>query len=342
MIFMSSLCLSLRSSFVAAAGEPSAKCLEEILSLSLVSTQKSDASPLWDYTGLRAKHGSLKQDRGKRAHRRGVPNSPASLSEGDSQSSLPKTEDSDGANYTRLHKPAGRRGLRREAPEPAMTDPDHQGSRSSVLQSRRKRGDDQDTEERRRKRRSGVGEISPIKTKTRLGSKANERQANNQTVAKDPGAEDDLPDQGAPGARLAPVSVTTKHSGWLRGTPCTQTNGTLASGGAVGSHLKNWGKFRIPKRSERPQEVREKGAVEAAPQPRKPLHRTPTNTSEPSYPRTRLRTGTETNGYAPEVKHGEPEVEPALKRCNSRQLRGDTALSRRYGSDIIRRGVLAS
>ncbi|CAB1459486.1 unnamed protein product [Pleuronectes platessa] len=75
----------------------------------------------------------------------------------------------------------------------------------------------------------------------------------------------------------------------------------------------------------------------------KPLLRPLTNTPEPTYARTRLRTGgAEHDGYASDSKPSEGEEEPCLKRCHSHQLRGDSSLSRRYGSDIIRRGVLAS
>ncbi|KAK0130704.1 Protein Jade-1 [Merluccius polli] len=96
------------------------------------------------------------------------------------------------------------------------------------------------------------------------------------------------------------------------------------------SHLKTWGKFRIPKRGERSS-------------PGDPLG--------PEAPRTRLRSGAENNPQAPpasqEVEPGNREAEPSsreasLKRCHSHQLRRDATLGRRYGNHIIRQGVLAS
>lgn len=122
------------------------------------------------------------------------------------------------------------------------------------------------------------------------------------------------------------VTLSDAANGWLRKTTCgsSHTPGRPAAG-----HLRSWGKFRIPKRSE-------KMVVEE--EEEQQLLRPLTNT--PAQPRTRLRTGAETNGYGP--KAGEGEVEPCLKRCHSHQLRGDASLGRRYGSDIIRRGVLAS
>lgn len=114
------------------------------------------------------------------------------------------------------------------------------------------------------------------------------------------------------------AAAATKANGWLRKP---QANGSHMAG-----HLKTWGKFRIPRRSEKEEALL------------RPL----TNTPEPSYPRTRLRTGAENDSFAPDAKAGDGDVEPCLKRCHSHQLRGDSSLGRRYGSDIIRRGVLAS
>uniref|UniRef100_A0A8D0DDP9 Protein Jade-1 n=1 Tax=Sander lucioperca TaxID=283035 RepID=A0A8D0DDP9_SANLU len=126
-----------------------------------------------------------------------------------------------------------------------------------------------------------------------------------------------------------------KANGWLRKA---HTNGSHTTSRHVGGHLRSWGKFRIPKRSERPPMAAMKAPQEV--EHGEPLLRPLTNPPEPSYPRTRLRTGTESDGYASDSRAG--EVEPCLKRCHSHQLRGDASLGRGYGSDIIRRGVLAS
>lgn len=123
---------------------------------------------------------------------------------------------------------------------------------------------------------------------------------------------------------LSDAAASNKANGWLKKTA---SSGSHAPSRPATGHLRSWGKFKIPKRSE-------KTTGEEQQQLLRPL----TNAS--SQPRTRLRTGAENNGYSP--KAGEGEVEPCLKRCHSHQLRGDSSLGRRYGSDIIRRGVLAS
>lgn len=122
---------------------------------------------------------------------------------------------------------------------------------------------------------------------------------------------------------LSDAAVTNKANGWLRKA---SSGGSHTPGRPAAGHLRSWGKFKIPKRSEKTAGEEEQ------------LLRPLTNTA--SQPRTRLRAGAENKGYGP--KAGEGEVEPCLKRCHSHQLRGDSSLGRRYGSDIIRRGVLAS
>lgn len=125
---------------------------------------------------------------------------------------------------------------------------------------------------------------------------------------------------------LSDTTVGTKANGWLKKS--ASSGGSHAPARAAAGHLRSWGKFRIPKRSEKT----------AGEEEQQLLLRPLTNTS--SQPRTRLRAGAENKGYNPKAAEG--EVEPCLKRCHSHQLRGDSSLGRRYGSDIIRRGVLAS
>lgn len=122
---------------------------------------------------------------------------------------------------------------------------------------------------------------------------------------------------------LSDAAVANKANGWLKKA---SSGGSHTPSRPAAGHLRSWGKFKIPKRSEKTAGEEEQ------------LLRPLTNTA--SQPRTRLRTGAENKGYSP--KAGEGEVEPCLKRCHSHQLRGDSSLGRRYGSDIIRRGVLAS
>ncbi|XP_018559488.1 protein Jade-1 isoform X1 [Lates calcarifer] len=250
----------------------------------------------------------------------------------------------------KLHKPESRKGPRREAPGPEQE-----------AASRGKRDNDHEQEERRRKRRSEVTESFSSQVKNKFGSKHLEKTVSIRLVdIRNSDTDDYFLDEGMTKRNPVSLDVTTntkfskasvvsdaatatKANGWLRKT---QASSSHTPNGPVSGHLKGWGKFRIPKRSERPltmkeQEVEEEEEEEVVEQ-RKPLLRPLTNTPEPSYPRTRLRTGTENDGYASDSKQGDGEVEPCLKRCHSHQLRGDSSLSRRYGSDIIRRGVLAS
>ncbi|XP_071402804.1 protein Jade-1-like, partial [Centroberyx affinis] len=375
-------------------GDPSAKDLEKLFSLSWLSTQSSSRSP-WGHSGLKSKRSSLKQEKRKSSHRKGLPDSPHTHSKRDSFSKPLETMDSDGVrikepgsveaasftraqifeenpgfqyprlqkpevgqetNHVKPHKPESRRGPRREEQEEGRDD---------AALSRRKRENDQEQEERRRKRRSGLTESSPVLTKNKPGSKHIEKtvsirlvdirssdsddyfsaagMAKKSQVSLDSAANTKLNRTGVvPDSAPAAAAAAAKPNGWLRKSHAAQTNGSHASNGPVGSHLKNWGKFRIPKRSERPATAPEEQEAPEEPEPRKPLLRPLTNTPEPSYPRTRLRTGTESDAFAPDAKPADGEVEPCLKRCHSHQLRGDASLGRRYGSDIIRRGVLAS
>ncbi|XP_040916953.1 protein Jade-1 [Toxotes jaculatrix] len=361
-------------------GDPSAKDLEKLFSLGWLSSQGSQSRSSWSHSGLKTKRGSLKQEKRKSGDRKSLSDSPhvhrkdnpsKPLETKDSKSSrikepgsaeaasdakiqnthisqetqFPKLQKPEVVQETiavKLHKPESRKGPRREAPGP-----EHEAL------TRGKR--DSEQEERRRKRRSEATESFSSQVKNKFGSKHLEKTVSIRLVdIRNSDADDYFIDEGM--TKRSPVSLdvttntklskagvvsdaasATKANGWLRKT---QGSGSHAPNGPVGGHLKGWGKFRIPKRSERPLTVKEEAEVEVV--PRKPLLRPLTNTPEPSYPRTRLRTGTENDGYASDSKPGDGEVEPCLKRCHSHQLRGDSSLGRRYGSDIIRRGVLAS
>lgn len=353
-----------------AAGNPSAKDLEKLFSLGWLSSQGSQSRSSWSHSGLRTKRGSLKQEKRKSSSdRKGLSDSPHTYkkdnlskaletkeskgsrikeSEAASDAKVQNSENREEIQYpkllkqevvqetvtVKLHKLESRKGQRREAPGP-----EHEAL------ARRKRESDEEQEEQRRKRRSEGTESFASQVKNRFGSKHLEKTVSIRLVdIRNSDTDDYFLDEGmtkrspaspdattntklnrANGVADAAAAAATKANGWLR---------KAQANGSVGGHLKGWGKFRIPKRSERPPTMKE------APEQRKPLLRPLTNTPEPSYPRTRLRTGTENDGFNSKPDDG--EVEPCLKRCHSHQLRGDSSLSRRYGSDIIRRGVLAS
>lgn len=351
------------------AGDPSAKDLEKLFSLGWLSSQGFQSRSSWSHSGPNTKRSSLKQEK-----RKILPDSPHTHKK-DNLSKPLETKDNKGSRIKesspaeaakdtkiqtcvisqeiqfpklqkpevvqeicRLHKPESRKAQRREAPGP-----EHE-----VLVGR-KRDDEHEQEERRRKRRSDVTESFPSQTKNRLGSKHLEKTVSIRLVdIRNSDTDDYFMDEGM--TKRSPVSLdvntklnragvlsdaaATKANGWLRKSPA---NGSHTPNRPVAGNLKGWGKFRIPKRSEKPLTMEEEEEEH-----RKPLLRPLTNTPESSHPRTRLRTGMESDGYASDSKPGDGEMEPCLKRCHSHQLRGDSSLSRRYGSDIIRRGVLAS
>ncbi|KAF7657569.1 hypothetical protein LDENG_00024430 [Lucifuga dentata] len=360
-------------------GDPSAKDLEKLFSLSWLSTHGSQPRSFCSHSGVKTKRASLKQDKRKSSERKSSSDSPQTLrkddlykppeakdgegarikesaaadvsreskapNSADSQDIQPKLqqqEDSRDRTMTgKLHKPEIRKGSRKEAPGP-----EHEAGREDTELARWKRENEYEQEERRRKRKSEVMENFPTQEKNRLGSKHLEKTVSIRLVdIRNSETEDYFIEEGT--TKRGSVSLesvtntklnkdaTAKASGWLR--KAASANGSHASNGAA--HLKTWGKFRIPKRSERPLATsREQEVAEQ----RKPFLRPLTNTPEPSHPRTRLRPGPENHDYNPEAKSSDGEVEPCLKRCHSHRLRGDSSLSRRYGSDIIRRGVLAS
>ncbi|TDG99261.1 hypothetical protein EPR50_G00209010 [Perca flavescens] len=344
-------------------GNPSAKDLEKLFSLGWLASQGSQARSSWSHSGLRTKPGSLKQEKRRSGERKGLSDSPHAHKK-DNLSKPAETKDSKVSRVKECEPAEDPRDAKtpnadigREIPFPKFQKPEvvqetltAKGPRREApgpepeALARRKRDNDQEQEERRRKRKSDAPESFPGQAKNRLGSKHLEKTVSIRLVdIRNSDNDDFFTGEGvtkrcpvSPGAAAntklgrAGEAAPAKANGWLRKA---QANGSHANSRHVGGHLRSWGKFRIPKRSERPTTAA--AAAVKAPQEAEQgelLLRPLTNTPEPSYPRTRLRTGAESDG----------EVEPCLKRCHSHQLRGDASLGRRYGSDIIRRGVLAS
>lgn len=349
------------------SGDPSAKDLEKLFSLGWLSSQGSQSSSSWSPSGLKTK----RKEKRKSSERKSLPNSPHTqkkdnLSKAsetkDSKSSqikeaaameariqhisqetpfkkLPKPEVIQEPAVVKLPKHESRKGPRREAAE-------------SELEARRKRDIEHEQEERRRKKGNDSTESFTSQGKNRFGSKHLEKTVSIRLVdIRNSDSDNYFIDEGIKRSPVSPdVTSNTKFnkaSTVSDTAPSAKTNGWLRRASADSSHasnepeagqLRSWGKFRIPKRSEKPASIAEQKQAEL----HKPLLRPLTNTPKPSYPRTRLRTGTENEDYTSDSKAGDGELEPCLKRCHSHQLRGDSSLSRRYVSDIIRRGVLAS
>ncbi|TNN61100.1 Protein Jade-1 [Liparis tanakae] len=288
--------------------DPPLKDLEKLFSPGWLSSQGAPPRCPGTPSGPKTKSSTLKREKGRSlsdsAH------SSSRVQEPDPRVQTPETP------LPKFHKPQVvqeaecRKGLRREAEHEAP--------------ARRKRENEQE-ERRGRKRRSGVEaappppEIAPGQVKNRFGARHLEKTVSIRLVdIRNSDNDDYFADERMTKRSPAPPAVTSAAK------PNRAAEGSDAAGGrlrrtqATGGHLRSWGKFRIPKRRERP--LTEEGEEPCKP----PLANTP------SYPKTRHRA--ESDG----------EAEPRLKRCHSHQLRGDVALCRRYGSDIIRRGVMAS
>lgn len=333
------------------------KDLEKLFSLGSFSSQGSQSRSSWSNSGLKTKRGSSKQEKRKTNDRKSVPDSMHTHRK-DSVSNPPEMESKEAEpadaprdakvptrdvsqeiqvpklhqpqilqETVRMHKLESRKGPRREA-----LVPDHEVSR--------KREDGHEQEERRRRRRSNLTESFSNQAKNRFGSKHLEKTVSIRLVdIRNSDSDNFFIDKTLTRGSPASLHVTNAKphraavtNGWLRRSSGSGGGISHTPGRPVAGQLRGWGKFRIPKRSDREEEEEH----------RKPLLRPLTNTPEPAYTRTRLRTGADGNGYTSDSKPGEGEVEPCLKRCHSHQLRGDSSLGRRYGSDIIRRGVLAS
>eukprot|EP00066_Takifugu_rubripes_P029221 XP_011618487.1 PREDICTED: protein Jade-1 [Takifugu rubripes] len=310
-------------------GDPSEEDLENILCLGRLSSPDPQSRSSCGQSGLKAKRGPLKVKKRKFSERKSV----------DSLLGPGKDSPSGGLGGTESRAPEveSETKISQEIPFPELEEPEvgQETVKVCKLESRKAPRKDaagspeeelvgakaeEEQEERRRKRRSDVMDSFRFKhleksVSIRLvdirNSDSNNFSINGAT--RSPFSSSVV---------LSDATVANKANGWLKKT----SGGSHTPSRPAAGHLRSWGKFKIPKRSEKTAGEEEQ------------LLRPLTNT--PSQPRTRLRTGAENKGYSP--KAGEGEVEPCLKRCHSHQLRGDSSLGRRYGSDIIRRGVLAS
>ncbi|CAJ1074666.1 protein Jade-1 isoform X2 [Xyrichtys novacula] len=313
-------------------GDPSAKDLEKLFSLGWLSSQGSQPRSSWGHSGLKTKRGSSKQERRKSSDRRGLLDSPhtfradnlsESLETKDSKASAPaeatsepkvlnseillespfpqlqKSETFQDTMNVKLHKSESRKSSRREVEHEAL--------------ARRKRDNDHEQEERRRKRRSDAVESFPGQGRIRYGSKHLEKTVSIRLVDIRSSDNDDYFMEEGMTKRSPASEAAVGANGWLR-----KANGSHTPSRQVGSHLRGWGKFRIPKRNERPLMAKEEEEEEEVERHEPAPQRPPINTPNP---RTRLRTGAESDGYASDSKTGDSEVEPCLKRCHSHQLR---------------------
>ncbi|KAM8915525.1 protein Jade-1 isoform 1-T5 [Spinachia spinachia] len=296
------------------SGDPPEKDLEDLLSLGRWSPRGSRSR-----CGLKTKPPSSGQEKARSGDRKGLADSaqshrkengstPPQTSESGRDVQPPEADRPEAAQESitvKLHRADCRKAPRREAPGP-------------------------EPEERKRKRRSEAAESFPsqVKNLKHLEKTVSIRLVDIRN------SDHDVFFLGEATTRRSPASRANHGSdAW----PRKAASGSHATSRQAAGHLRGWGKFRIPKRSERPRTAEDEEEEEEEEEEVEPQLRPLTTAPEPSYPKTRLRTGPVGDRYASDSQGGEGE--PRLKRC---QLRGDAPLGRRYGSDIIRRGVLAS
>uniref|UniRef100_A0A671LXT8 Protein Jade-1 n=1 Tax=Sinocyclocheilus anshuiensis TaxID=1608454 RepID=A0A671LXT8_9TELE len=130
------------------------------------------------------------------------------------------------------------------------------------------------------------------------------------------------------------VTASTTYNGSPRKTNASQHQGKIVPNGR---HLKNWGSFRIPKRNERTSTGKDGQDGNDVADQNSSLKTFNTSPASPPQIRTRLRTGSENRSHVEESDLGQSEQG---KRCHAQRLR--SPMTRRYGSAVIQRGVLAS
>uniref|UniRef100_A0A671KWL7 Protein Jade-1 n=1 Tax=Sinocyclocheilus anshuiensis TaxID=1608454 RepID=A0A671KWL7_9TELE len=133
------------------------------------------------------------------------------------------------------------------------------------------------------------------------------------------------------------VTASTTYNGSPRKTISSQHQGKIVANGTSRRHLKNWGSFRIPKRSERTSSGKDGQDRNDVVDQNSSLIFNTSPAAASHQIRTRLRTGSENRSHVKESDLGQSEQG---KRCHAQRLR--SPMTRRYGSDVIQRGVLAS
>ncbi|XP_051942949.1 protein Jade-1 [Hippocampus zosterae] len=294
------------------AGNPSKTNLQRLFSEDHLNTHTGTP---WSTSAHKTKRRS-KPDKGKSRERKGLSDSPPvskkDLKTLDAKSSPVKESGSDPQTSDRPNDSLSLRHAK--SPKQEGTSQDGKTVRREAPPGPERRKEKQpEHEERKRKRWTDVAGTSGGSQKARFHSKHLDKTVSIRLV--DIRSSDGREIRSGSGS---PELVNSR----VKESPADVARVSNGS-------LKGWGKFRIPKRSEKTEPEQRKQLL-------RPLTNTPTPGPGPQHPRTRLRTGAENEDGGAEV------LEPCSKRCHSHQLRGDASLGRRYGSDIIRRGVLAS
>ncbi len=187
--------------------------------------------------------------------------------------------------------------------------------------------------EDRRRRRNNLWEQVSIKDELRQ-SKSTEDTVKNETEHDN--MDDRLLLSHSRTTASSVATASTTYNGSTRKTNASQHQGKTRPNGTTGRHLKNWGSFRIPKRSKRTSTGKDEQDGNDMEDQNSSLTFHTSPASSPQI-RTRLRTGSENRSHVEESDLGQSEQG---KRCHGQRLR--SSMTRHYGSDVIQHGVLAS
>ncbi len=187
--------------------------------------------------------------------------------------------------------------------------------------------------EDRRRRRNKLWEQVSIKDELRQ-SKSTEDTVKNETEHDN--MDDRLLLSHSRTTASSVATASTTYNGSTRKTNASQHQGKTRPNGTTGRHLKNWGSFRIPKRSKRTSTGKDEQDGNDMEDQNSSLTFHTSPASSPQI-RTRLRTGSENRSHVEESDLGQSEQG---KRCHGQRLR--SSMTRHYGSDVIQHGVLAS
>uniref|UniRef100_UPI00398E66CC protein Jade-1-like isoform X2 n=1 Tax=Pristiophorus japonicus TaxID=55135 RepID=UPI00398E66CC len=108
------------------------------------------------------------------------------------------------------------------------------------------------------------------------------------------------------------------------------------------SPVKNWGGFKIPKKGERKQHEERQEPCRQNSESTQYQHVGAQRASSRERAKVRLLPDSENDGYSPDAEMSDSETE-STDNCKPQRLSSNRAMvSRRYGTDIIRRSILAS
>ncbi|XP_067386283.1 protein Jade-1 isoform X2 [Emydura macquarii macquarii] len=153
------------------------------------------------------------------------------------------------------------------------------------------------------------------------------RQSENKRAVNHPGG------RSTPGTRR---DIIPKYNGSLIKINYNQTAAKVPT--TPTSPVKNWGGFRIPKKGERQHqgEIQEETCHQNSNCPYLGMGRVLSKDRAKS----KLKTDSENDGYAPDAEMSDSETEVAEKKCRQQRLSPNSTINRR--TDLIRRSILAS